>query len=52
VPLDIDQVLQSIRQALQSNQLVDRASEENFKIAQRYLNDEVIKEEALKFYKA
>jgi glycosyltransferase involved in cell wall biosynthesis len=52
VPLDIDQVLQSIRQALQSNQLVDRASEENFKIAQRYLNDEVIKEEALKFYRA
>ena len=52
VPLDIDQVLQSIRQALQSNQLVDRASEENFKIAQRYLNAEVIKEEALKFYRA
>ena len=52
VPLDIDQVLQSIRQALQSNQLVDRASVENFKIAQRYLNAEVIKEEALKFYRA
>ena len=52
VPLDIDQVLQSIRQALQSNQLVDRASEENFKIAQRYLNAEVIKEEAFKFYRA
>jgi len=52
VPLDADQVLQSIRQALQSNQLVDRASEENFKIAQKYLNYEVIQEDALKFYRA
>ena len=51
VPLDADQVLQSIRQALQSNQLVDRASEENFKIAQKYLNYEVIQEDALKFYR-
>jgi hypothetical protein len=52
VPLDADQVLQSIRRALQNNQLVDRASEENFKIAQKYLNYEVIQEEALKFYRA
>jgi len=52
VPLDADQVYQSIRQALQSDQLVDGASEENFKIAQKYLNYEVIKEEALKFYRA
>jgi len=52
VPLDADQVLQSIRKALQSNQLVDRASEENFKIAQKYLNYEVIQEDALKFYRA
>jgi glycosyltransferase involved in cell wall biosynthesis len=52
VPLDADQVYQNIRQALQSDQLVDGASEENFKIAQKYLNYEVIKEEALKFYRA
>jgi glycosyltransferase involved in cell wall biosynthesis len=51
VPLDTNQVLQSIRQALQNDQLVDGASETNFKIAQKYLNYEVIKEEALKFYR-
>jgi len=51
VPLDTEQVLRSIRQALQSNQLVDSASEENFKIAEKYLSYEVIQEEALKFYR-
>ena len=52
VPLEADRVLQCIRQAMQSNQLVDSAAEENFKISQKYLDYKVIKESALKFYRA
>ena len=51
VDLDQDKVLDQIILALSDNELVDRASKQNFKVAKQYLEYKVVQKKALEFYK-
>ena len=51
VDLDQDSVLDQIILALTDNELVDRASKQNLKVANQYLEYKVVQKKALEFYK-
>lgn len=51
VRLNPNEILDQIYLALEDNSLVDRASELNYKVAQKYLDYKVVQNKALKFYK-
>jgi len=51
VGLDSATILSEVRKALDDDHLVDMASEINFKVALEYLESEVVKKQALQFYK-
>lgn len=51
VRLNQNEILDQIYQALKDDSLVDRASELNYKVAQKYLDYKVVQNKALKFYK-
>ena len=50
IPLDSTLMYNKIRGALLNDQMVDNASEINFKVARKYLDYEVVKKKAFKFY--
>ena len=51
VRLNQNEILDQIYLALEDDSLVDRASELNYKVAQKYLDYKVVQNKALKFYK-
>jgi hypothetical protein len=51
VDLNQDRVLDQIILALTDNELVDRASKQNLKVAKQYLEYKVVQKKALEFYK-
>lgn len=51
IPLDSEVALESIREALRNNSLVDSACETNLRVAQNYLEYNSVKEKAFEFYR-
>ena len=51
ISLDSKVALESIREALRSNSLVDSACETNLRVAQKYLEYNSVKEKAFEFYR-
>jgi len=51
IPLNSKVALESIREALRNNSLVDSACETNFRVAQKYLEYDSVKEKAFEFYR-
>lgn len=51
IPLDSTIALESIREALRNNSLVDSASETNLEVARIYLEHNSVKEKAFEFYR-
>jgi hypothetical protein len=51
VRLNKNEILDQIYLALKNDSLVDRAAEQNYKVAQKYLDYKVVQNKALQFYK-